>query len=175
MFLEKDEQAVIKDIQVFRFADQPNYHYWFNPCGIGVLYDIPEGRKLTIKEFHKERLRFLNETTTRLKKLRILQDFEHYPDRKHNITTGLSFIRISKLTPRNNETYREIMETIGIENYGIVYEYRNNLTVLYPTEFRFHNAVFISEYNFDLPIIDWYQYLALSSYNKDKVEEIDNQ
>ncbi|WP_456475798.1 hypothetical protein [Candidatus Pyrohabitans sp.] len=171
----KDKRAVEEDSVVW-FKDKPNYKYVIHPYGILVEYRISKGNKLTIEEYHAEKLKFLNETTERLREIRV--DKKLGLDIKCeycNFRSGFSYTRIDELNSENKESYSQLMK--GIE-YNVIIDHRHNATLLFPKE---RSSVYDSisdviSIGRDAPsLLRWYEFLAYSNYNEYEMKKINKE
>jgi len=171
----KDDKAIEGDPRKFRFKDQPDYYYIIDPYGILAIYTIPEGNRLTINEFHQKKIKFLNETTERLKELRIVWEFYLGYDYKleyYNISSGIPYTHIVKLTNKSNETYRNLM----IRDYNITKVPQRNATILSPKGENIGRILDIvsigGSSRSPYYLLYWYEFKSYSDYNKNEINEI---
>lgn len=158
--------------EIFTFKDQSDYNYVVEPWGILVTYVIPEGRKLTIEEFHEERRKFLNETTNRIKELfEIKYNLECCArNDRYKTYTGYAPVYIVKVSNLSNYTFQQLMKGT---NYKVVKEPDEDIITLYSNDSKYWDVIFIKG-RWSPPILYWYGYLALLEYNRDKAKKIED-
>lgn len=132
---ENKLEFIKRSQEIFTFKDQPDYNYVVEPWGILVTYVIPEGRKLTIEEFHEERRKFLNESTNKIKELfEIKYNLECCArNDRYKTYTGYAPVYIVKVSNLSNHTFQKLMKGA---NYTVVKEPDTDIITLYPTEIR---------------------------------------
>ncbi len=184
--LLKDNRIIGEDLEeelkpyntniFFRFKDQPDYHYFIRPWGILVVYVIPQGKKLTIEEFKREKIKFLNETTERLRDLWILRKLDletEYWCAYCDFKSGFSYTLIIKISNESNETYSKLMNSI---NYGNVIDQQRNMTILFKNGSnweRIGDVICIGPSS--PPILRWYEFIAYSNYNYAEIKRINKE
>jgi len=181
--LLKDNKMIIEDKQIgpyttmvfFRFKDHLNYDYYIEPYGVIVVYTIPVGKKLTVDEFIREKIKFLNESTNKLRKLGInwMLDLEDdYKCAYCDFTSGQSYTHIVEISKEDNDTYAKI---IGDDNFGTI-KSRHGATIIFRNEPKSEIMADIISVGESQPdILKWYSFLAYSKYNRDKMKKINKE
>lgn len=147
-------------IYKYKHKKMKGNEYFINiePWGFYIAYHIPY--KMSLEEFHKERIMFLNETKNLFEKARIF-DLRYYYYPQYNISSGIAFTQIIKVFPKNNETYRKLL---GVDKFNTIEDNNMNLTLIYYADEAYKDAFFIGE---NLPFgVSAYAYPQLLEYSK---------
>lgn len=174
-FILKNKR-VTNDSLTFWFKDQPNYQYSIWTHGIVASYVIPSGKKLTINEFKREKIKFLNETTNRIRELGVLWKLDLEDDYRCiycDFESGFSYTYIVGISDESDETYMKLMDG---SYYGIIRDPQRSITLLFKNDTgsgRIQDVTLIGPSS--QPILHWYEFRAYSEYNEDEIRRINRE